>query len=355
MHNPTTDGLRPFDARYDLAQVADLIELTFHDELQQTGNRIVGEMRQMARAGRLLQLFSASPTLLSSLLGGYVWTAEGRIMGNVTISLESRQRGVWVLSNVAVHPDFRGRGIAHQLLEATIQEARHRGARYVILETRTDNPAAQHLYATLGFHAYDTVSESCLPVHRWPDRVSPPSPPLRVQRAKDWRGLYDLHRASTPLQAQKIRPILAHHYQLSLDRRLDRWFSDLLARRRRRTQVLTERGRIVACVEMTAHHAQRPHRLSVTVHPEARGTCEQGLVAAGLHWLSRFPRREVLSTISLSHAQAREAFHRAGFEDVRILDQMYLDLSHTQPGTMHVPAQQQRDRDDRATGRQPGC
>jgi ribosomal protein S18 acetylase RimI-like enzyme len=330
VQNPTSDGLRPFDAQRDLAQVADLIELAFRDELQRTGNRIVEEMRQLAHAGPLLRMFSASPALLSSLVGGYVWNAEGRIVGNVTLSLESRQRGVWVLSNVAVHPEYRGRGIARQLLQAALQEASRRGARHVLLEMRTDNPATQHLYAALGFRTYDTIAELCLPAHRSPDRLSPLALPLRAQRAKDWQELYDLHRAATPLEAQEISPILAHNYQLSLDRRLDRWFSDLLARRRRSNCVVEDSGHIVACLETTAYYAPRPHRLTITVHPASSGAYEEGLLAAGLRWLGHFPHREVLATVSLSHAQAREAFRRFGFEDVRVLDQMWLDLCHTQ-------------------------
>jgi hypothetical protein len=65
-------GLRRFDMRRDLQQLADLIDLAFESEIEATRSSIVAEMRRLARAGPLLWLLDASYATLSPLMGGFV-------------------------------------------------------------------------------------------------------------------------------------------------------------------------------------------------------------------------------------------------------------------------------------------
>jgi [ribosomal protein S18]-alanine N-acetyltransferase len=53
--------------------------------------------------------------------------------------------------NVAVDPDFRGRGIGRQLLTQVLAEFHQRRASFVALEVRWSNRAAISLYAGCGF------------------------------------------------------------------------------------------------------------------------------------------------------------------------------------------------------------
>ena len=53
--------------------------------------------------------------------------------------------------NVAVHPGFRRRGAARQLLHAVFEAARARGMTIATLEVRFHNVAAITLYEALGF------------------------------------------------------------------------------------------------------------------------------------------------------------------------------------------------------------
>jgi ribosomal-protein-alanine N-acetyltransferase len=57
------------------------------------------------------------------------------------------------ITNVAVHPEFRRRGIARTLLCAVLDDARHRGLRVIALEVRPSNREARTLYDSLGFRA----------------------------------------------------------------------------------------------------------------------------------------------------------------------------------------------------------
>lgn len=55
------------------------------------------------------------------------------------------------ITNIAVLPDYRGRGIAGQLVAAMIKNAQAHGCRAVTLEVRVGNEAAIRLYRRYGF------------------------------------------------------------------------------------------------------------------------------------------------------------------------------------------------------------
>lgn len=55
------------------------------------------------------------------------------------------------VNNIAVHPDFRGQGIAEALMRFVIDKVRREGATFMTLEVRSSNTAAAALYQKLGF------------------------------------------------------------------------------------------------------------------------------------------------------------------------------------------------------------
>jgi ribosomal protein S18 acetylase RimI-like enzyme len=326
-------GLRPFDMRRDLQQLADLIDLAFVSETEPSRSSIVAEMRRMAKAGPFLWLLDASYAALSPLMGGFVWIDHGRLAGNVTLSAESGQRVLWTITNVAVHPDFRGQGIGHELTKAALDQARNKGARSVVLEVETDNAPAQQLYHELGFERYDTKAELSLPALRRSGRLHGSSMSLRKRRANDWQRLYDFFRAVTPAAVQAIKPVLSHQYRMDIGMRLNRWLDDWLYRCQRSDWILEHaeprqtNGAISAVLQITGQYTGAAHRLQMDVHPEHRGNVEDQLLAAGLDRLRSFPERDVVSTVSTSHSQGLGAFQKAGFRTIRTLDQMVLRYS----------------------------
>jgi ribosomal protein S18 acetylase RimI-like enzyme len=365
----TETGLRRFDMRRDLRQLADLIDLAFESEIEAARSSIVAEMRRLSQAGPLLWLLDASYATLSPLMGGFVWMADGRLVGNVTLSAESGQRGLWTITNVAVLPGFRRHGIGRQLMEAALDEARHRGARTLVLEVQKDNAPAQQLYHELGFERYDTVAELRLPALHGPGqrRLSAALPPplagsiaLRKRRPADWQKLYDFFQVVTPPAVQAIKPVLSQQYRMDIGLRLKRWLDHWMYRCQRSDWILEqaesrpqsrpahpanpagrssgnagrstgpsgvghqsgEGGKIGAVLQITGQYIDAPHRLQMDVRAECHGTVEDDLLALGLHRLKAFPDRDVVSTVAASYPQALEAFQRAGFQIVRILDQM---------------------------------
>ena len=53
--------------------------------------------------------------------------------------------------NLAVHPDYRGHGIASRLLKHMIDDMRDSNCRSIFLEVRTSNENALKMYAKFGF------------------------------------------------------------------------------------------------------------------------------------------------------------------------------------------------------------
>lgn len=150
---PSTAGrLRPFDVRRDLKSVADLVEICFKDSLDQDGQRYLKQMRDAARSSGLLQWASAFSEGSGLPISGYVWEEQGRLVGNLSL-MPFNQGGqrIYLIANVAVHPDFRRRGIARALTAAAQEYSRQHRARSVWLQVRQDNEGAIQLYRSLGF------------------------------------------------------------------------------------------------------------------------------------------------------------------------------------------------------------
>ncbi len=89
---------------------------------------------------------------------GWVATDAGRPVASAGLLIldwpphpfdpEGERRGY--LLNVYVEPEYRKRGLAHDLLERGMAEARRRGIRVVTLHS---SPAGRGIYSRLGFHA----------------------------------------------------------------------------------------------------------------------------------------------------------------------------------------------------------
>lgn len=97
-----------------------------------------------------------------------VWVAEvdGRL---AAFGIQWFVVGEAQLANIAVHPDFRGRGLGKQMMIHLLENARAEGMEKMTLEVRTGNTAAHDLYLKLGFvetcrrpHFYEDQDEAIL-------------------------------------------------------------------------------------------------------------------------------------------------------------------------------------------------
>jgi GNAT superfamily N-acetyltransferase len=74
---------------------------------------------------------------------------DGRIVGSIVIDGQADERAM--LRYFLVHPDARGRGLGHQLMDTALAFCRERSFKTVYLWTITELKAAAHLYRQAGF------------------------------------------------------------------------------------------------------------------------------------------------------------------------------------------------------------
>lgn len=140
--------MRPIQLPKDLRAVADLIELCFAPTLDEDGRRFIRQMRRAGQNARSYQNFHR----LSPAIKGFVWEEGGQIIGNLNlIPVTVKKRRAYLVVNVAVHPNFRRRGIARALTAAGLAFAKQRGTAEAWLQVDQDNESAQHLYQSFGF------------------------------------------------------------------------------------------------------------------------------------------------------------------------------------------------------------
>ena len=82
--------------------------------------------------------------------GFRVAESNGTLAGYGVI-LQLRDVHTFVITSLAVHPDFKRAKIATRLLEDSVSIARKNGAMRIRLQVAVDNIAAQNLYSKFGF------------------------------------------------------------------------------------------------------------------------------------------------------------------------------------------------------------
>jgi GNAT superfamily N-acetyltransferase len=139
-----------------MADVAVLITRSFPRGVDQSGRRLLAQMRSLGRAGALGWLIAPLFIPSGAYSEGFVWEEDGAIVGNASLHEVEGAPGRFVLANVAVDPACRRRGIGRALVQASLDFARQRGASEVLLQVEADNEAAIRLYTGLGFRVLTT-------------------------------------------------------------------------------------------------------------------------------------------------------------------------------------------------------
>lgn len=314
-------------ASSDLGQVASLIEEAFGYDLDQSGIEALRELKVMSHLGPLLWLLERIGPEFRNTFFGFVWVEDGQIVGNVTVNKGSASSRRWVISNVAVRPAYRRRGIAYQLMEAALNWARSQGGEWALLQVRADNEPARRLYHRLGFEEVTAVAELRLEKVRPVAIVSTGGFTLRQRSHREWLKEYRLVKAATSPGAQWVNPV--RETDLDPGQRLYRALADFFAGRKVYRLAVESEGRFIALLTAQASRWESDHSLELTVHPDYRGRLEEMLVTAALTILSGYPPRGVSVNHLTDHPQVIAALKQYGFVEQRTLAQMRLDLTRS--------------------------
>lgn len=234
--------LRPLNVLRDLSAVADLIELCFSPTMDADGQRYLADMRRASREDSFSNWATRVSETASLPMMGYVWDENGKIIGNASlIPFRDHGKRIFLIANVATHPDYRRRGIGRALTERVMKQAQDKRAADIWLHVRDDNPGAIKMYHDLGFRevARRTTWTAV------PDSFAPkPDSDIQVaarhshfwSRQQEWlrRSYPEFIDWYQPLNLNALRPGLMNWlYLLFVDYNITQWAavrnSELLA------------------------------------------------------------------------------------------------------------------------------
>ena len=226
-----TSRIRAIRLREDLKQIADLIELCFFPNIDADGREYIQHIRQTANNFSGFILENTTPENSSLPFHGYVWVEKDRIIGNITlIPLRNKDKGSYFVANIAVHPDFRGRGIGRQLTERAIRHVGEHQGRQVYLQVRDDNETAINLYRNLGFEEISRRTTWIFHPASAPDTHLQPAVKVTSRYKEDWDqqrhwldALYPKEiRWNIPFRLEKMEPSASNWFYRFLNGEMQR-------------------------------------------------------------------------------------------------------------------------------------
>ena len=304
----SSPGLRTIDPRRDMGQVADLIEITFRGDLDGTGQRMVREMRTLGRIGwigfalsRLLLPPAARPL-------GFVWEEDDRIVGNASLLPVSGHSRRWVMANVAVHPDYRRRGIAREMVSASDELAKKAGAEATYLQVQRHNQAALQLYRSMGYKSLTTrTTWRCS--RGLSNKQSPKGVSVRQRRASEWTQQWALAERVSPEGLIWPHPLEPGYFRpTGLGQYIGRGAKLHLVRR--------EAGQLVGSLSV---HGSAVKRFVLLVDPALQGQIEEPFL---IHALDRVSAGKRAILMDYPSDVAVETLRDLGFREERALTWM---------------------------------
>lgn len=290
-------ALRPVNLSTDLVQLADLMELVFGDTMDANGHAAMREMRALGRLGGALRLLPALGDMTLGLNNGYVWIHDGQLVGNVSVYPANYPRDLgtgWIIANVGVHPDFRGRGIAYQLMDASMRLIRQRRGAFAILQVDAGNDPARRLYERLGFRyerGWTTWRRSSA------SRVPPPldahPPDIKRRRLSQWRLEYALAQRTRPAALGGLgwlRPLHERYFRPTPGQ----WIGDALSMRAFERLVIGDDRRLRAALWADASFGAYSTQLTLMVEEPFLTAYEDALLGLVL-------RRDATMPYTLEH------------------------------------------------------
>lgn len=316
------DGLRPLETTRDLPQVIELLKLVFGESLDGDQRHLLGDNPPSLLDGLTFRTY---PTAVR-LSNGFVWQADGRIVGNATL-LNTKAWDRYLVANVAVHPAYRRQGIARGLMEAVSSSVKARGGRVVLLQVVKDNFPAVDLYQSLGYRSignmatWYTSSARVRPIHVDPaEQAQSKIEPLPNRR---WQEAYDLDTAHVPPDLNWPEPLQFDAYRRSLWQRA----MDFMNSRQFEVWVTSDADNKLSGLASIQSEWGRNHILTLRVRPSEAGQLERLLLGKILRRLAYLPRRNV----RIDHPEADELtgilLKESNFNIQRILTHMRLDVS----------------------------
>ena len=315
-------NVRAMSVRRDARQVIALLELVFKQHLRSAGHHTI------APSFSFQDFFAGR----DQVVPGFVYSLNGQIVGNVSI-LESKTAGRYLIANVAVHPDFRRRGIAREMMTKVIRYIKGRSGHQVVLQVESDNENAVDLYKKLGFHAVGALRDWRM---NWYALKSIAVRPPANRRSPDDYGEF-IVRPLRSEDTKSVRKLDAYLFPKNLNwpdapdkkyyqRGVQSFFYRLFSGINHEIWVCESKNRDLVGMGIIENEVGRPYTLKVRVIPEWASLVERPLMAKLSRRLQYMRSKSISVQQNAAHHTIEPLLREAGFGLKRTLTVMQLDI-----------------------------
>jgi GNAT superfamily N-acetyltransferase len=265
----------------------------------------------------------------------YVAREEGIVLGFISLHNTNKSKSCWRIDNLVVHPEHRGRGIAHELLRYVFAQFGSQGVSYFLAEVAARNDGALSLFAGGGFCRTAQVTyyklDPAKPVQTAELGQNGFETQFRLATQRQQWMLYQLHQDVVP---PDLRLVLS---QTSEDFRVKDMlpFTSVERTKNRlmRTRVWywiseeTERKAISAAAKVTATPGIG-YKVEFAIHPGWKHLTNELVNYAVGSLRANMPQMPIWVRVYDFHGEVHEAVKKLGFE--RMGDYFLLTREHWQ-------------------------
>ena len=150
-------SIRPLNISTDLKEIANLLSVCFAESMDEDGERYIEYLRRFSQTMLFTKMAERNPEKYSLPGEGFIYGDKGKLVGNITLSwMKYQNEMIYLISNVAVRPEYRGKGIAKELTRTALQYIESKGVKQVWLQVKQENQTAIDLYTQFDFQAFMT-------------------------------------------------------------------------------------------------------------------------------------------------------------------------------------------------------
>jgi len=305
--------------REDIDDVIECATVSFVEQIENEGFdpdvwRDVNR-RRFSITGRIL--FGFFKLLDKEPIKFFVADVNGKVVGTAMVT---KRRNVGLIQTVMVHPNFRRKGIANELMKTAINYVRKRRTAKAILQVLSTNNPAKELYHKLGFKKFDDTVYLSIDIESLPSLDKAEGIQVRDFQKSDTDAVYDLIKSSRDSGWLKVYDFQKDDLKTSLWNRIARMSTE-------KKIVAVKDEKIVGYANLgytTAQMAGRIRNIDVSPNMVSRGI-EEELIKVSMNHVESSGTKTLLITVPLTKEDLFKRLKALGFKELFVMEGMVLE------------------------------